>query len=422
MIKILFITLGHLSGGEFTIAFEFSKRLSPKKYDVCFLTSKKGEKYLIENQIKHVTLEQLGVSSLGEDKVRNRAITEKLLQEFRPDYIIASDVYTLWYSYTWTGLNMEMFQDYGIPFGSFDSYEFGSTDYVQDYYGGYKAVLPKLIDQCDFVIRYCPINKLGNADQRIKYTYLYERASLPDQAKREEFHKKYRPNGNEKVIFMTNSDWESLNVNRLPALSNLLQWTPRIIMNYLADLDEKITIIHIGPHSWELPQEVKSQIVYYHYPFLSPQEFDDLLSLSDLFITTNVISSTLAKAVYRFIPSIVLQNDKLIDFNRLSGSLSKMPPWYQKMAQEVKIVYPFRLFPFGWFHFLETVLSNNDYLDTFIQCNMFQLHKVRNLLHRYLFDTDAREDLIHRQEQYIERILQLPSSEEVIDALKDIKK
>ncbi|AEY67253.1 DUF6365 family protein [Clostridium sp. BNL1100] len=420
MKKILFVTLGHLSAGEFTIAFEFCKRLPPNKFEICFLTSAKGQNYLEQNRIKHVVLKQTGANSMSEDKLVNKAITDRLMSEFRPDYVIASDVYTLWYSSTWSGVSMETFREYGVPFGSFDSYEFDSTNYVQDYYGGYRATLPDYIRQCDFVIRYCPINKLQPADKKVKFTYFYDRPEGMTKPERIEFESAFRPSGQEKVIFMANSDWENLNVNRLPALSNLLCWCPKMIMHYLAELDEKVTIIHVGPKSWEQESDNKKHIKYFHFNHINPQDFDKYLGASDLFLTTNIISSTLAKAVYASVPSIVLQNDKLVNFSRISEQLLKMPGWYQEMANDVKVAYPYRLFPFGWFNFLTSVLENNEYVDTFISTSIFQKGKTLNALRTYISDKDSRISLQHKQNMYINKILQLPSSADVIDSLENL--
>lgn len=144
-----------------------------------------------------------------------------------------------------------MIREYGIPFRSFDSYEFGSTDYCQDYYGGYKMSLPNYMDQCDFVIRYCPLNKpVESVPSKIKFTPLFNKEIIPTPQEIADFNKKFRPTGEEKILFMTNSNWEELNVNRFPALSNMLGWVPKIIMNYLSMLEGKITIIHVGPQSW----------------------------------------------------------------------------------------------------------------------------------------------------------------------------
>lgn len=418
MKKILFVTLGHLSSGEFTIAFEFCKGLPKEEFDICFLTSSKGAKYLEENKIKHVVLEQSINGSDTDDKIRNRKITDKLMKDFRPDYVIASDVYTLWYSYTWTGLNMEVFKTYGVPFGSFDSYEFNSTNFVQDYYGGYKATIPDYINQCDFVIRYCPINKVQKADKTVKFTYLYDQKLTITKEERMNFNRIFKPKG-EKVIFIANSNWETLNVNRLPALTNLLYWIPRIIINYILQLDEKINIIHVGPKSWG-NIEINENIKYHHFKFLKPDEFNTFLSGSDIFLTTNIISSTLAKSVYATVPAIVLQNDKLVNFTRLSEQLKKMPSWYQEMANDVKIAYPFRLFPFGWYSFLKKLLDNNEYADTFLQTSIFQINKTINILRSYLYDKYAYTQLQHKQSLYVDKIIQLPSPKEVVESLGDL--
>lgn len=421
MKRILFITLGHLSGGEFTIAFEFCRRLSADQYAVCFLTSKSGERYLEQNNIRHVTLTQTETSQISEDRTRNRTIATQLIEEFQPDYFVVSDVYTMWYSYTWSGVDFAFLKDYQIPICSFDSYEFGSTDYVQDYYGGYKASLPPFIDQCDYVIRYCPINKIATPTEKVKYTYLFSRMPHQTEEQRREIKQRYGISETDKIIFMTNSNWESLNVNRLPALSNLLMWLPALLMNYCYELEdlinENITIVHVGSNTCERKENDSRTITYKHFEFLKPDEFDQLLGASDLYITTNIISSTLVKAVYSSVPSVVLQNDKLINFEKMKNGLMKMPAWYQKMASEVKIAYPFRLFPFGWHKFLGTVLQDNEYVETFEQLNLFQRNKVLKVIAGYLTDKERVDELRRKQQDYVEKISVLPSSDEVMASM-----
>ena len=425
MIKILFITLGHLSGGEFTIAFEFSRRLSPEKYEVCFLTSQKGEQYLVQNDMRYITLKQTESALISKDKKRNKEVAEAAIEEFKPDYFIISDVYTMWYAYTWAGIDLEFLRNFNIPIGSIDSYEFGSTDYVQDYYGGYKAKLPDFIDQCDFVVRYCPINKIGEPTDKIKYTYLFDEIRELDDIRKKEMKRKYGIRENDKVVFMTNSNWESLNVNRLPALSNLIMWIPNILMKYIYELEdvtnETITIVHVGPNRWDLENNCSEIIQYKYFEFLRPNEFDQLLSASDLFLTTNIISSSLIKAVYASIPSMVFQNDRLVNFENMSNGLRKMPEWYQNMAQNVKIAFPFRLFPFGWHKFLSTVLRDNEYLGTFEQVNLFQRNKVNKTLALYLNDQQLREKLKSKQKAYIKKILDLPSPDNVMESLRKME-
>lgn len=356
--------------------------------------------------------------NLSEDKIRNKKITDSLISEFKPDYIIASDVYTLWYSYQWSGLDYDIIRGYGIPFGSFDSYEFASTDYSQDYYGGYKMSLPNYMDQCDFAIRYCPLNKpVESVSAKIKFTPLFNKEIIPTPQEIADFNKKFRPTGEEKVIFMANSNWEELNVNRFPALSNMIGWVPKIIMNYLALLEGKITIIHVGPQSWNEDIIKKQDILYRQFNFITPKEFDAYVSCSDAVLSTNLISTTVVKAVFAGVPAVVVQNDKLINFSRLEKQLEKMPAWYQDMANNVKIVYPFRLFPFGWFSFLKPLLKDNPYMDTVIRTSLFQKSKSVGTLYKYLFDPKSRLALKKKQKEYVKTILELPSPSEIIESL-----
>jgi hypothetical protein len=417
MKKILFVTLGHLSAGEFTIAFEFAKGLPAADYEVCFLTSERGQAYLEKNNIRHTVLKRSVPVNLAEDKLRNKAITDQLFKEFQPDCIIASDVYTLWYSYHWSGLDFEILREYGIPLGSFDSYEFGSTDYVQDYYGGYKATLPDFMDRCDFVIRYCPLNKPVDAPPRVKFTPLFTEVFEHTPEEKADFDRKFRPSGTDKVLFMVSSNWEELNVNRFPALSNMLTWVPKMIMNYLALLEGPITIIHIGPQGWEPEMIQRPGIIYHHLNFLSPRQYDVYLSCSDVLLSTNLISTTVAKAVFAGVPPVVLQNDKLINFSQLEAQLAKMPSWYQRMASEVRIAYPFRLFPFGWHGFLKPLLADNPYMDTVVRASFFQKTKTIEAIQTCLSDATARSALQEKQRSYVSDILKLPTPAQIIDSL-----
>lgn len=433
MKKILFITLGHLSVGEFTIAFEFCKGLPQDEFDICFLTSDRGVRYLKENNIKYVCLEKANFKEDSKSQLRNQKLIDSLMKQFQPDYVIASDIYTLWYSIPWTGFDLNALKAYGVQVGSFDSYEFASTNFVQDYYGGYNVAMPDYINQCDFVIRYCPINKVKKSNPtpdpiptsapdpiptseiNVKYTYLFKEKVHLTEKQRRDFKQKFRPN-NEKVILMTSSNWESLNVTRLPALANLMKWIPKIMLNYISQLNEKITVIHVGPFSYQTIF-MNGNLTYYHYPYMEAEIFDEHLACSDLYLTTNIVSSTLVKSIYANVPAIVLQNSKIINFTHLKEQLKKMPSWYSEMASEVKIAYPFRLFPFGWHSFLKPLLEDNEYLDTFIQSGLFQNMKTVNTLRTYLFEESKRAELIEKQNSYISKMNQLPLPKEVIDSL-----
>lgn len=417
MRRILVVTLGSLSSGEFTIANEFCKKLPADKYEVLFLTSVKGVSYINQDNSGYHILEMSDTNSMLELKQKNRMKTQEILNEFQPDYILISDVYTMWYSASWSGVDIELLKASGALVGSIDSYQFHDTTYIQDYYGGYVAQLPKLIEECDFVVRYCPINKHFEQNNKVKCTYLFEAEDL-NEKEEVEFKEEYQVADGEKIVFMTTSNWETLNINRLPALTNLLHWIPRIIVECLKELKVPIKIIHVGPQALDACFKDTS-VGYYYQDFIEPQRFNVCLKYSDLFITTNIISTTLAQAVYYNTPAIVLQNNKYLDFSKMATVLKKMPDWYQQMAQDVKAAFPFRLFPFGWYEFLKPLLKDNPYCSTFVQVNLFKKNQVVRVLTDYLYNEEKINELKGKQKRYIEDIMKLPSPLEVLETLAD---
>ena len=94
MKRILFITLGSLSSGEFTIANEFCKKLPEGEYSILFLTSTKGVSFLKQEHFNYILLKPSETESVVGTKQKNRQKTQEILDEFHPDYFIISDVYT----------------------------------------------------------------------------------------------------------------------------------------------------------------------------------------------------------------------------------------------------------------------------------------------------------------------------------------
>ncbi|MBR5994541.1 MAG: hypothetical protein IK018_12110 [Lachnospiraceae bacterium] len=418
MRRVLVVTLGSLSSGEFTIANEFCNKLPSDKFEVYFLTSQKGASYISRENYKYCILEMPDSNLMLEIKQKNKTKAQEVLSEFKPDFVLISDVYTMWYSVSWSGVDLEMLKSTGAIVGSIDSYQFHDTTYIQDYYGGYVAKLPPLIEECDFVVRYCPINKYVE-NSKIKCTYLFEAEEISEKEE-SEFKKEYNVKDGEKVVFITTSNWESLNINRLPALTNLLKWIPRIIVECLKELNVSIKLIHVGTQALDVSFDDTS-IVYCHHDFIDPKKFDVCLKCSDLFITTNIISTTLAKAVYYNTASVVLQNSKYLDFSKMASALQKMPEWYQKMAAEVKTAFPYRLFPFGWYEFLKPLFYNNPYTDTFTEVNLFKKNQIVKALRDNLCNEEKIKEIKEKQKKYIEDIMKLPSPSDVLESLEQDK-
>jgi len=409
MKKLLFITLSHLSSGEFTIAVEFAKRLDPSKFKTLFLTSEKGEKLITDSGLDCHVLKK----HFPPDPQLNRKIVLELIAGFEPDYFIHSDAYTTEYSHSWSGVLVDFFKQFNKPVVNFDEYEYPNTDYVIDYYGDYRTRVFSHLNKFDYLIRMCPINKWSPPEKNVFCTSLYSRVNPKSEQEKRDFRKKVFGLENKKYIFTATSTWEMLNVTRLPALTQLMQWMPSILLNYLDELGEEITLVHVGPQKWKNKQQ---NVEYIHFDYMHPEMFEEYILNANLFITTNMVSVTLSKAVYGQVPSILVTNDKVLYFDRFKEQLREMPAWYSEMAEDVKVAYPYEVFPFGWKSLLKVVLNNNTYTDCLVRAPLFQRTKLINLFKKYLNDETAITMLKKSQAGYVESVLGLTSPDQIVEA------
>lgn len=112
---------------------------------------------------------------------------------------------------------------------------------------------------------------------------------------------------------------------------------------------------------------------------------------------------------------MVLNNGKILDFERLWQKVKERPAWYQQMASDVKKVYPFTASLFGWNNFLKKVIENNGYVDTFQKAEIFNYHDMKEALQKMLFDEKHRENILKENEKFINNYLCLLSADEVLE-------
>ncbi len=408
MLKLLFIALGYLSKGEWTIAVEFARRLPPDQFKVCFITTREGVAYVEQYQLEGLALQEHAHEANG-------AALDHQVLSFRPDYLIAADVYTLEHSAHWSGINFQTLRKYDVPIVSFDQYEWSSTDYMVDFYGNIRRKFPPLIEMCDYLIRNCPLNKPQVVNPKVALTSLYGWKRFEWRKSSRDHTDQLATSKDEKVVFIANSKWEYLNVSKLMSLGQLMVWMPKLLHEYLAALRKPLTVIHVGPVGWDFV--TADHIRYLHFKGLPSAQFEQCLFGADLFITTNLASVTLSKAVFAGVPAAVVQNPKMLDFRSFSNSMLCYPDWFKTIAQEIKVVYPFQVFPWGWFEFLKPVMKDNPYRDCFATLPLLERKKLIQTLERLLYDPEAIAELRGRQETYVNAMLDLPSPAEVFTSV-----
>lgn len=412
MRNILNIVLGDMSTGELGIALSFVKGQDKIKYNYSFLIPEEKIGILDGNMVNTYTL------SKKNSPIENQQIINKIIFKLAPELIILFDAFTFEYAQNWTGYNMKMLKETNILIASIDEYEYTQTEYKIDYYGIFVKKLPNLLSCCDYVLKNCP---LSMPKENSKKNFYYYRAlngwDSFNEAQRREYRIKVLGKQTEdaKVVFFTTSAWEVEGAYSFACQNELAKWLGPMLFNYLSDLNEKIVLFHVGKENWEIASN--DNVIYTHIDSLPIEDFEKRIQMSDLFVTYNIVSISLSKAILFNVPSIVLNNNKIIEFEKLSNALKQRPQWYQNMARDVKKVYPIRASLFGWFSFLRNCLDKNKYVETFNIAEVFNYKKTLELLHKVLLDSDYRNEMVEKQKSFAKYYKTIRDAESTIDEI-----
>ena len=419
MNKILNIALGDMSSGELGIAFSFiENQVHAQRINYILIPEEKKQ---ILDEGLHVKVFAL---SKENPSAENQKYVTELISQIKPNLIILFDVFTFEYAQNWTGCNLDYLKKFNIPIVSLDEYEYTRTNYKIDYYGIFVKKLPALLNQCDYILKNCPLamprcqqNTMETESPTYYYYKVFQKLDLIDLSSREQIRKSYFGVNDFKtrVVFFTTSFWEVEGAYSFACQNQLSKWIGPIVYHYLSDLKEKIVLFHVGKENWKIDSNLYVQ--YIHVDSMRTKEFEKVLQASDLFITYNIVSITLSKAVMFNVPSLVLNNRKIIDFEKLKSTVLKRPEWYREMAYEVKKVYPFSASLFGWENFLKPCLQNNSYVDTFKRADVFNYNMTLTLLRDMLYDDHCREQLIKKGTEFKIEYERIPSSEAVLETI-----
>jgi hypothetical protein len=409
VIKLLFLSLGHLSRGDITIAADVARQLPGSKYKISFITTADVVPQLHDLGIPSIALDGGSIEA-------NLAIADQVVKTFRPTMLVAADAFTLNYSVGWSGLNVRIVRErYGIPLASFDQYDWRAADYVVDFYGHHLKRFPPLLESCDLLIRNCPLNRPAASVPGVVSAALAGggpagAGGYTPRARETEARAARLP-----VVFIANSKWEYVDVNKQDGaggMAQLIDAMPRVLHSHLAALGRPLRVVHVGPARWRFP--IAEQIEYQHLTMLPPVTFFEQLVDADLYLTTNAASVTLSYAALAGVPALLLQNDRMLDLGPNGRDRAGLG-WLVDAAPGLTAAYPFRVCPWGWYDFLTPVLHDNPYTECFVTANVFDRESVLQAQIGLLDDASVRTALYHRQMDFRDRLSRMPPAGEALD-------
>ena len=398
----LFLASYPASRGEITLALRVAYDLHQQGDHIVFLICESDSKIFSGKPFELVFIDSL--------MPLDNHLT-KLVQSHNADSLILVDLLSnsLWLLYLNDG--KWFFEQQLVPVLALDIHDIAYQNLFADPFFdrqwdlSYLSSVPKA--------RIMPV-PLISPDRPDVYNSLPERIKVDEQQKKQ-IRAELGISESEKFILMVSASWQSAlawgDVNgKMAAI-----WVPNLITYYASRIHPKVRVVHIGPQKFHLNKNLEGRYIYLEQ--VDQQRFHAILSSADMFLTANVIGTTLSSVLNVGIPTVVIKNS--IRARTVEDATSKLQT---KLSDELlkwlKIsmpVYPFQAWPLGYYNLISRVLNNNPFSDTFLHVELLQEDEVIEACRKMLYDNEKREAILQTQKNYTEMVRSLPRGADLIN-------
>lgn len=229
-----------------------------------------------------------------------------------------------------------------------------------------------------------------------------------------------------KVIFMTLSNWE-YKLFKEQTKSIYFFVLEKLLIHYLLKLNKKIDLIIVSPLSFYFSYNIEN--INVKHISITPQnliplkEYEKLFLCADLIISSNIIQSTFIRAVYSGIPGITLTSNIPIQ-DRDKELYRLMPPFMlnsftTELLDIMETTCPFSSSDINQVYSKEFFLFRRSpvYQQLFSICELFDQRKMTDLIYKYLYDENTKQNFTKLRENYVKLINELPDSKQIIEAI-----
>ncbi|WP_075618276.1 DUF6365 family protein [Paenisporosarcina indica] len=439
--KVLFIAPSQFSIGELHNAIYLSRQLESNGIKTHFLTSKNHIDYALNSGVE--------ATPLKKNTMQTTAIKE-LVDEFKPNAIIVADYHNL--DLESPLIDLDYVMNLGIPTATIDSLHLGVDAKVltnqlfheasteKSRIGSKAKVLLREIPESMKVIRTCPINDPRIKNERIQPVTLYKEPFYIEETVKESMRTRFGcTSPQDKLVMVSKAAWASLFVKMRLMEAKLYTnknysyefFIQQLIECYLEvhELPSKVIIVGIAPENSFIRNAENSMIEFVGMPFMNLDEYEDLLFSCDLFITDNITSCSMAKALFGYVPVLSLVNTKVYtdehgetvfpdEWEEHEGRASILEKWTKVLPTGI---YPFLTFPNGWVEELKPLLTNNPLMEAIDVSEIFNIRQTGEMIHRLLYAEKTKQQVHDKQQTYIDMILKTPDATEMLEFILNQK-
>jgi Family of unknown function (DUF6365) len=405
---VLFIVTSFWAFGELAIALEFAERMTGTGFWPLFLIPPTHRTQVAAAGVDY----QVMIPGAG--KI-NRIQLADIAHTRQPALVVLADFLNYDFCERHYGLRRADLAVFDCPIGTFDDFSWGRPDAWLDTYGFRAKIEGEItLDGLSFRLRPCPLNNpVPEITEPHVYPYplLEDVTDLPDH-ERAAVRGELGLTGDRPVVLVTGANWQRTH-EAYPRVTAFVQACQSMLERLLASLLEHADVLAIGPR---LVFGDRGPAGFHPLGPVAPQRFRRLIQAVDLHLSNNVISVSLHRLALRGIPSVVMINSLLArggdppEPPEGRGALGRpsLSSFGQTVVAGLDYLYPYRMFPVGWYHFLDSLLDGNPFSDVITQVETFDEEAALAAILPLLTAGPERDRLAAAREKYLEALRKLP--------------
>jgi hypothetical protein len=222
---------------------------------------------------------------------------------------------------------------------------------------------------------------------------------------------------NHKLILMVGAAWQSPSFwhGRDNDGRRIASLVPRLLTNHISRVHPDVHVIHVGPEPYRISTNLKGR--YTWVPQLDHKMFQALLCSADLFITPNLVGTTLSTVIATGLPMLVVRNSVRADTldEAMAGIPGGLSPDVIDWLTLALPIYRFLAWPIGYFRLVSELLENNPFVNTFRFAELLDESEVVEQCRILLFDENARIRLLQAQSDFDQLVRKLPKGSDIVN-------
>jgi Family of unknown function (DUF6365) len=426
---VLFIVTSFWAFGELAIALEFAERMAGTGFRPLFLIPPTHRAQVAATGFDY----QVMIPAAG--KI-NRIQLADIQHTRQPALVVLADFLNYDFCERHYGLRRADLAVFDGPIGTFDDFSWGRPGAWLDTYGFQAKYESEItLDGLSFRLRPCPLNNPVEEitePQVYPYPMLDDVCDVPDR-ERAAVRAELGLTRDRPVVLVTGANWQRMH-EAYPRVTAFVNACQLMLERVLSGLLEHADVLAIGP---QLVFGDRVPAGFHPLGPVPPERFRRLIQAVDLHISNNIVSVSLHRLALRGIPSVAMINSLHKRSGRLRWELpaggsggssprastaggsggssprgSTAPPALTEFAQgvidDVEYLYPYRMFPVGWYQFLRSLLAGNPFSDVITQVETFDEEAALAAILPLLIAGQQRDRLAAAREKYLEALRKLP--------------